>query len=85
VDSMYVPRADEGHVLVRLPVVVKATGLSRATLYRLARTGAFPRPRKLGERASAWIWGDIVAWINSRPLSNNTPGISSPARSLTNT
>jgi predicted DNA-binding transcriptional regulator AlpA len=50
---MYVPRAEEGHVLVRLPAVVKATGLSRATLYRLARTGAFPRPRKLGERASA--------------------------------
>jgi prophage regulatory protein len=80
------PTADEGHVFVRLPAVVQATGLSRATLYRLARTGTFPRPCKLGERASAWIWGDVLAWINTRPLSTNTTaGILLPTRSLTNT
>lgn len=56
--------------LVRLPTVLRATGLSRPSVYRLARAGKFPRPRKLGERASAWRWADVLGWINSRPVSS---------------
>lgn len=64
---MELPSANDGHALVRLPVVIRATGLSRPTIYRLGRAGKFPRPRKLGERASAWRWADVLTWIESRP------------------
>ena len=50
--------------LLRLPAVVKATGLARPTLYLRVRNGLFPRPVKLSERASAWPENE-VAEINA--------------------
>ena len=52
--------------LLRLPEVERRTGLRRAHLYKLARSGSFPRPLKIGARASAWRSSEIVAWIASR-------------------
>ena len=40
--------------LLRLPAVLRLTGLGRSTLYRLISEGAFPPPVKLAKRASAW-------------------------------
>lgn len=51
---------------VRLPEVLRHTGLTRSTVYRLAASGDFPKQFKLGERASAWRWGEVVEWIESR-------------------
>lgn len=42
------------------------TGLSRSTIYRLVQEGKFPRPIKLGERASGWKQSDLEAWLESR-------------------
>jgi prophage regulatory protein len=53
--------------LIRLPQVLRCTGLSRATLYRLARVGAFPRPVKIGPRASAWRAHEVADWVATRP------------------
>lgn len=50
----------------KLPEVVRMTGLSPATIYRLAREGKFPRPIKLGERASAWDLSAVLEWMESR-------------------
>lgn len=50
------------HIL-RLPEVVRRTGLGRDTVYRLARNGAFPKPLKLSERASGWIESEIDQWV----------------------
>lgn len=53
--------------MLRLPAVMAMTGLGRDSVYRLARAGEFPKPRKLTERSSAWREDEIAAWIESRP------------------
>lgn len=53
--------------LIRLPEVKLRTGLARSSIYRMMDDGSFPRPRKLGPRAVAWLLNDIVQWIDSRP------------------
>jgi prophage regulatory protein len=45
--------------LLRLPEVIKRTGLCKALVYR--REG-FPKPVKLG-RSSVWIKSEVDAWI----------------------
>ncbi len=54
------------HIIWRLPQTLAVTGLTKSTLYRLARLGKFPKPVKLSERASGWKRSDVEAWINSR-------------------
>ncbi len=60
----YMPLSDR---LLRLPEVKSRTGLGRSSIYRLIAMGAFPRPRKLAERAVAWRESDISTWIDTRP------------------
>jgi len=52
--------------LIRLPQVEGMTGLRRAHIYGLARRGLFPRPVKIGARASAWRESLVLAWIQER-------------------
>jgi prophage regulatory protein len=53
--------------LVRLPAVIEAVGLSRASIYAKIRAGDFPRPVKLGVRAVGWRADAIERWIATRP------------------
>jgi len=48
-------------------MVVSVTGLSRMTIWRLERSGGFPRRRQLGPRSVAWLESDVEEWIHSRP------------------
>ena len=50
----------------RLPAVVACTGLSRSAIYAMARNGTFPKPLKIGPRASAWSSLELGQWIASR-------------------
>jgi prophage regulatory protein len=54
--------------LLRLPAVKVRTGLSRSTIYELARLGKFPKPIKLYDSAgmSAWIASEIDEWISAQ-------------------
>jgi prophage regulatory protein len=52
--------------LERLQQVRTRTGLSRSEIYRRIAAGDFPRPIKLGERASAWAEHEVTAWIAAR-------------------
>lgn len=52
--------------LMRLPEVERATGYKRSSIYALAARGEFPRPVKLGRRASAWVEDEVQAWIEAR-------------------
>lgn len=52
--------------LIRLPQVESLTGLKRAHIYGLARRGQFPRPLKVGARASAWRESLVLEWIQQR-------------------
>ena len=52
--------------ILREPACRQATGLSRATRWRLIRDGKFPAPVPLGARAKGWISSDIANWIESK-------------------
>jgi prophage regulatory protein len=52
--------------LMRLPQVVKHTGLPKSTIYFLAARSRFPKPIKLSERISAWRVDDVEKWIEAR-------------------
>lgn len=53
--------------LLRLPAVVRQTGLSRSTIYRLMATRHFPLPAKLAGRAVGWRRSDVERWSDSLP------------------
>ena len=52
--------------LLRFPAVRDRTGLSRTTIWRLERCGAFPRHRRISSNAVAWVEEEIVIWIRSK-------------------
>lgn len=52
--------------LMKRPAVTARTTLSRTSIYRLIRDGAFPAPIQIGPRAVAWRLSDIEAWERSR-------------------
>ena len=52
--------------LLRLRDVEARTGLKRSHLYGLAARGEFPKPLKLGDRASAWVESEVAEWVYSR-------------------
>jgi len=52
--------------LLRFPEVRERTGLSRSTIWRLERRGAFPRHHRISANAVAWIEDDIANWIRSK-------------------
>lgn len=60
------PPQPSGLTLERLPAVKARTGMSRSEIYRRITLGDFPRPIKLGARASAWNSAEIDAWIANR-------------------
>jgi prophage regulatory protein len=45
--------------ILRLPQIIELTALSRAEIYRRINSGAFPRPLKIGKRATGWRWGTV--------------------------
>ena len=57
-----------GQRLIRLPEVLRLTGLSRSTLYRKIQSSQFPEPVRLGPRSVAWRASDVLEWIDTRPL-----------------
>lgn len=52
--------------LLRFPAVRERTGLSRSTIWRLERQGAFPRHHRISPNAVAWVEDDIANWIRSK-------------------
>lgn len=60
------PNETTPQLLLRLPQVKQATGLSRSTVYRWIGQGTFPAPVLLGGNIVAWRQSDLNAWINSR-------------------
>ena len=54
---------------LRLPDVMRVTGLARSTVYRLMAEDDFPAPCRLGRRAVGWRSDDIARWSAARPVS----------------
>jgi len=51
--------------LIPRKTVEKLSGLSRATIYRLIKSGKFPRPLSIGTGSVRWRQSDIIAWQHS--------------------
>ena len=53
--------------LYRLPEVIRLTGLSKTSIYRLEGEGKFPTRFQLTESTVGWRADEIETWINDRP------------------
>jgi len=54
-------------MFLRLPQVLRLTGLSRSTIYKWVNQGDFPKPKQLGPRAIAWDSEELANWSENRP------------------
>lgn len=52
--------------LLRLPEVIRRTGLSRSEVYRREALGEFPKRVSLGARSVAWPEIEISEWVGAR-------------------
>tara|TARA_R110001599_G_scaffold353459_3_gene592822 strand:+ start:10670 stop:10894 length:225 start_codon:yes stop_codon:yes gene_type:complete len=53
-------------VILRWPEVYARIGYSRSHAHALAAQGKFPKPIKLGPRASGWLESEVNAWLAER-------------------
>lgn len=51
--------------LIRKSEILKITGLSYSTIWRLEKAGQFPKRRKVGSYSVAWLESEIKEWIAS--------------------
>lgn len=56
---------------LRMPLVVRMTGLGRSTIYRLIAENKFPGPVRVGDRAVAWRQVDLEKWSEGRQPSSH--------------
>jgi prophage regulatory protein len=52
--------------IMRFREVREKTGLSRSTVWRLERSGAFPRRHQLSPGAVGWFDEDVEEWLRKR-------------------
>jgi prophage regulatory protein len=57
-------------MLLRLPTVMRITGLAKSTIYKLISQNQFPVPIKLSARAVGWLQSEIEGWVSSRVRSH---------------
>lgn len=58
---------DPPSLFLRLPAVMRLTGLGRSTIYRMVADNRFPCPVRIASRAVAWRRTDLDRWSESRP------------------
>jgi len=51
--------------LIPRKTVERMSGLSRATIYRLIKSGKFPRPLSIGTGSVRWRQSEVIAWQRS--------------------
>lgn len=51
--------------LVRLPEVMRVTGLGKSQIYDRMKHKAFPRSMKIGA-STLWVESEVVAWVRAR-------------------
>ena len=61
------PSESHGAEFLRMPSVVRRTGLGRSTIYRLIAARKFPSQVRLAGRAVGWRRSDLDRWSEARP------------------
>ncbi len=49
-------------------------GISERTLEALVASGELPPPRKISKGRVGWLWRELEAFAESRPISDHQPG-----------
>jgi prophage regulatory protein len=57
----------DGTRIIHMAEILKATGVSRATVYNWLAAGRFPKPVLLGGRTIGWRYRDVAAWLEKQP------------------
>jgi len=52
--------------ILKLPEVIKISGLARSTIYKLISEDRFPKQIKLTKFSSGWIKSEVDFWIDER-------------------
>ncbi len=52
--------------ILRLPTILKRTGLSRSSIYLRISKGEFPRSISLGGRSVGWLEDDVESWLEEK-------------------
>lgn len=52
--------------LIRIDEVLHICGLSRSALYASMQKGEFPAQVKLSKKSCAWVYSEVLAWMNAR-------------------
>ncbi|PMO58746.1 hypothetical protein BCT07_10860 [Vibrio breoganii] len=52
--------------IIRLSSVLKATAVSKATLYKQIQAGHFPKPISLGARSVGWVSSEVQEVLKAR-------------------
>lgn len=60
--------------ILKLPDVIKATGLARSTVYKLINENRFPKQIKLTSFSSGWLQSEISQWIDERIAASRSMG-----------
>jgi len=63
------------HAILRLPDVVRETGLSRSTVWQHSKRGLLPRPVKLTARTVGWPASEIAAVNAARIAGTDDAGL----------
>lgn len=51
---------------IKIKKVKDRTGLSKPTIYRLMRTGRFPKQMKTSDNTVAWVESEVDGWLAER-------------------
>lgn len=54
------------HKIIRLPEVMKTTGLARSTIYEKMSAKVFPSSIALGPKSVGWLEADVQRWIGDK-------------------
>jgi len=65
--------------VLRWPEVAKLVPISRSHAHFLATQGQFPRPIKLGARASGWLQSEIRQWLADRVAESRADDVDTEA------
>lgn len=52
--------------ILKLPDVIKVTGLARSTIYKLISENRFPKQIKLTNFSSGWLKSEVESWLDER-------------------
>jgi prophage regulatory protein len=58
--------------IIRLPEVIKTTGLAKSTIYKLIAENRFPKQIRLTEKSAGWIKQEVSDWVNDRIAASRT-------------